>query len=288
MLLILGATGQVGAQILQSLSLEVADAPRVRVLVRRPEALVVPVGLEVDVHIGSYDDGEAVLRALDGVTDIIISTGDNPGQIEREKRLIDWARSAGSPRIIKISAITAGLTPRVSVGIAHGEIEDYLKQSGLDWVILRPTFFYQSLALFNDPIRKFRVMPLPTRRGAVAFVSVKDVAAVAVRVAKDRTIVSKTLSLTGPEAWRLDEVCAFLGDRLGRKIRHVNPPHLLFIAMLRFVGGVSWRYAELTADIMKACAKGGEGNISPDVEMIIGRRPLGLHDYLEESSGLFS
>lgn len=287
MLLILGATGQVGSQVLSSLAAAHYTGP-MRMLVRRPDALNVPAGLQAEIMKGSFDDSDAVLRALQNVTDVILSTGDNPGQVTREKRIIDLVRTISTPpRIIKVSAITASLTPRVSVGIAHGEIEDYLRGSGLDWVILRLTFFYQSLALFRDPVRRAGRFPLPTHDGAVAFVHVRDVADVVARVAADRSIRSRILSLTGPKAWRLDQVCDELGKRLGRPVRHLNPPSLIFKLMLRFAGGMSWEYAGMVDGIAKACAKGDESHVKSEFEDIMGRPPLGLHDYLEEAVCLF-
>lgn len=286
MLLVLGATGQVGSHVLAALAEARREGP-VRVLVRRPDALAVPPDLSVEVMAGSFDDAAAVASSLEGVSDVIVSTGDNPGQVEREKRIVNLAQATSRPRIIKVSAITASLEPRVSVGIAHGEIEDHLRRSGLPWVILRPTFFYQSLALFGDPVRKAGLLPLPTYRGAVAFADVKDVAAVAARVAQDRSLTERIVTLTGPDAWRLDQVCDELGRRLGRRVRHVNPPSLIFKLMLRTAGGMSWELAGMVDGIAKACAKGDEGIVSHDFEELMGRRPRGLHDYLDEALDLF-
>jgi len=201
--------------------------------------------------------------------------------------LIEWAKDATMPRIVKISAITASLTPRVSVGVAHGVVEDHLKASGLNWVILQPTFFLQSLALFRDPVRKQNVFPLPTHGGAVAFVDVKDIGVAAARVLLDPSLSRRTFILTGPEAWTLGQVCAALSERLGRRIRHVNPPHLLFKTMLFTFGRMPWSHASLISGVAKACAAGDEANVMTDLRELIGRRPLGLDAYLDETIDQF-
>ncbi|GMO93142.1 NmrA family NAD(P)-binding protein [Bradyrhizobium sp. TM239] len=287
MILILGATGQVGTCILGSLLEGGVGSPPIRVLARRPEALQKFASSTIDVRQGHFEDRDDVVRALDGVTDLVLTTGDDPGHAEREIRLIDWAKAATKPRIIKISAITASLTPRVSVGVAHGAIEDHLKRSGLSWVILQPTFFLQSLALFRDPVRKQNVFPLPTHGGAVAFVDVRDIGAAAARVVLDPSLSGKTFILTGPEAWTMSQVCAALSERLGRRIRHVNPPHLLFKTMLCTFGRMSWSYASLVSGVAQACAAGDEANVRADLSELIGRRPLGLGAYLDKAIDQF-
>lgn len=117
---------------------------------------------------------------------------------------------------------------------------------------------------------------------------VKDVADVAARVASDHALTGRILALTGPEAWQLGPICSELSKRLGRRIRHVNPPSLIFRLMLRFAAAMSWDYAGMVAGIAKACARGDEGHISSDFAEIIGRKPRGLHEYLDEATGLFA
>ena len=154
--LIIGATGRVGSAVLAALdALPEPDRPHIRALVRRPDAVTATIN-PIDIVQGDLRDAESLKCAIAGVNTIFLMTGDGRNQVELERGVIDAALGAGLPRIVKLSAITAGLPGRPSFGAFHGEIEDELRPSGLPFTILRPTMFFQSLELFAGPVKIFK------------------------------------------------------------------------------------------------------------------------------------
>jgi len=277
MILLLGATGQVGAATLASLP---SGAP-VRILARRPEALGAPAVAEVMA--GSANSAADLACAMAGIGTVFLSTGDAGDAVGRETGVIAAAERAGVRRIVRISALTAELRPRVSFGVAHGAIDDRLRASPLTSVILRPSFFFQSLALFADPVRALGCLLLPVREGRIAFVDITDVAAAAARVLIDHSHDGGVLTLTGSHAYNMDEVSAALSRRLGRKVLHINPPLPVFRLMLRTAGGMSPELAGKVGSLMLACKRNAEADVRPDLERLLGRAPLGLEAYLDKA-----
>lgn len=115
--MLLGATGQIGTANLASLP----SGTPVRILVRRPEALGAPAGAEVMA--GSANSAAGLARAMAGIKTVFMSNGDAVG---RETGVIAAAERAGVRRIVRISALTAELWPRVSFGVPHGTANDRL------------------------------------------------------------------------------------------------------------------------------------------------------------------
>jgi uncharacterized protein YbjT (DUF2867 family) len=281
MILLIGATGQVGAATLAALPPEA----RLRILARQPDRVAAPPGSELIP--GNAEDASDLARAMAGVQTVFLATGDAGDPVRRETGIIAAAEAAGVARVVRISAITAGLSPRASFGIAHGAIDDRLIASGMAHVILRPSFFYQSLALFADPVRALGLLLLPVGAGRIAFVDVADVAAAAGRLLLETSHDGRILTLTGPQSLAMADVAAALSVRLGRPVRHRNPPLPLFRLMLRTAGGMSAALAAQISALMQVCARGAEAEVSPDLEALLGRPPRGLADWLNEGVAAF-
>jgi uncharacterized protein YbjT (DUF2867 family) len=73
MILITGATGQVGSAAMNAL---VAAGAEVRALVRRPPEFDGPEGVQVVQ--GNFDDDRSLARALDGVAVMLLAGRDSP------------------------------------------------------------------------------------------------------------------------------------------------------------------------------------------------------------------
>lgn len=285
--LILGATGRVGGAALRALArLDIDRRPDIRVLARHPERLPM-LDAAYDVHKGAIEDATSLDAALKGVDAVLLVTGDSPRQVDIECRVIDAATRAGRPHVVKVSAITAGMTPRASFGQTHGAIEDVLRRSGLSYTILRPTFFFQSLELFAEPVRRTKRLIAPAGDGPIAFIDVDDVGIIAARALVEPSPHNATYDLTGPAAWRLSEVAAALGDRLGHPVTYISPPLLLARAMM-LAGGMSlWLSGQVTA-LFGAIRRGAEARVTGDAEQLLGRRLRDLHSYLDATLGTWS
>jgi uncharacterized protein YbjT (DUF2867 family) len=278
--LIVGATGRVGTTALAALdSLPDSSRPQITVYVRRPEAVPAtrhPLALVK----GDIGNETTLISALAGMDAVLLITGDTRDQVMLERGVIAAARAVGGPRIVKLSAITAGLSPRASFGRFHGLVEDELHASGLPFTILRPTMFFQSLELFAGPVKKSGQLIVPSKQGAVSFVDVHDVGAVAAHVLSSDGHEGKTYTLTGRTAWTMGEVADALSHCIERPIRHTSPPLPLARLMMRLSGDMDWWLSGMVAELFVAIRGGAESMVTSDLATILGRSPTTLEDYL--------
>jgi uncharacterized protein YbjT (DUF2867 family) len=284
-ILLLGTTGRVGGAVLKKL-LPLVPKGAVRVVTRRPESISGDISEHVEIVGGNIGTPETAEQALDGVNTVLLVLGDHPDMARQEINLIDCARKKGPIRIIKISAITAGLNPRVSFGLLHGLVEDHLIASGLPYVILRPTFFFQSLELFKDPIQR-GILPAATQKGAIGFVDMNDVAAAAVTALTDNRLDGTIHILTGPKALTMTDAAKHLSEYLPRKVRHISPPGLLMPLLLRLGAGMDKWLAKQVSDLMKCCALGGEDHVSDAVLNLTGKQPTSINEYAQKAVSSF-
>src|SRR5690625_2919384 len=128
MILVTGATGQIGSLVLQHL-LE-ADVP-VRAFVRdekRLEHLDYP---SLEVAVGTFEDKESLKKAVKGVDSIFLVAQDNPDQVQQHENVIRAAEENGVKHIVKLSAFTASTDSPIGLMRWHAETEEMLKNSTL-------------------------------------------------------------------------------------------------------------------------------------------------------------
>jgi NAD(P)H dehydrogenase (quinone) len=278
--LIIGATGRVGAAVLAALdALPDDDRPHIRALARRPEAVALTAH-PISIVKGDLLDETALHTALNGIDAVFLMTGDSRDQVDLECGVIAAARSSGQPHIVKLSAITAGLPSRPSFGAFHGAIEDRLTVSGLPFTILRPTMFFQSLELFADAVKSANRLIVPAGNGAVAMIDVADVAAVVAKALTETGHTGRTYTLTGPTALTFSEVAHQLSIATTRTIGYTSPPLPIARLMMRFAGGMDWWLSGQVTDLFAAIRKDAEAHVTDDIRQILGRSPTNLESYV--------
>lgn len=276
---VVGATGTLGQRVVASLEQRHLPA---RLIVRRNGA---PVS---DMHrrvFGDLDQPDGLATAFSGLDLLILITAESPRQAAQGIAAIDAARNAGVRRVVLVSAFLAAGTELTHFGGQHARIEQALAQSGLDHVILRPSFFMQSLFLLKRDIAKGRlIVPVPT--GKVAMVDIDDVAAAVTACALDMPAGNPMHELTGDVAVRFGDVATMLSEALGHKVRHIAPPlwiaHLVLRRSIDAYGAANLRF------LFSSLESGREAMPVADLGALLGRPPGTLAEFLARESAGFA
>lgn len=206
MILVTGATGNVGREVVQALAN--AGAP-VRALVRATSDL--PVAQAV----GDLDDPGSLDTALDGVRGVFLLPGyrDMPGLLAR-------FAAAGVERVVLLSSQAAVATDTANVISAYMiDSETAVRESGVDWTVLRPAAFMSNALRWLPQLRTGDVVSDAFGDVPVAVVDPADIAAVAVKALLEPGHEGRAYSLSGPEALLPAERVRVLGRALGRDLR---------------------------------------------------------------------
>jgi uncharacterized protein YbjT (DUF2867 family) len=234
MILVVGATGQLGALIARRL---VQRGEDVRVLLRPdspPEDLIA-----AGAGAGTGDLKEpASLRAACAGVNTVITTANatarmSPDTIESVDRhgnrnLIDAAEAAGVRRFVFVSALGADPGHPLPLLSAKGEAEQHLQTTDMAWTVLQPNVFMDKLipivvgapALAGQPVTL--VGSCDHRH---SFVAMGDVAAYAVAVLDHEESVGSVLVIGGPQPLSWSDVIATFESELGRPlpVRTLSP-----------------------------------------------------------------
>jgi uncharacterized protein YbjT (DUF2867 family) len=281
--LVTGATGTVGRHLVAELR---RRGTAVRALVRDPQRAAGILGPDVELAVGDFTDPASLRAALPGVDRVHLACANHPDQVAWETAMIDAAAAAGVGRIVKLSALDAGIGSPVAFADAHGRIERHLRASGVPHVLLRPTFAMTNLLAAAAGVRQAGAIFLPGSGAKIAMIDPRDVAAVAAVALTTDGHDGRTYELTGPAAVTFDEVAAELSAALDRPVGFVPVPDDAALAQLVGAGVPEWYAAGVVAQFGLLRA-GTQADVRDVVRVLTGREPRSLGQFLREHAGAF-
>jgi uncharacterized protein YbjT (DUF2867 family) len=219
MILVAGATGNVGGALVAQLA---AEGTPVRALTRRP----LPDSDDawpdtVEVAVGDLNDAGSLLSALEGVRGLFLLSG-----YEGTADVLAAGRDASLERVVLLGsgAVTdADLEapePSTNAIVAYNvEAERAVRASGLGWTVLRPSGFHSNALRWLPQLAEGDVVRGPWADVPIASIDPRDIAAVAAQALTADSHQGRALRLTGPQALTPAERVAILADVLDRPLR---------------------------------------------------------------------
>ena len=238
-----GAFGYTGKYIAQQL---LDRGMTVRSLTRNPASFS-PFGDRVERHPLDFDDTEQLTRSLEGA-DTLYNTfwirfsrgpANHDLAVQNTMNLVDAAVSAGVSRIVHISITGASAESSLPYFRGKGQVEEYIRKSGLAHSIIRPTVIFgiEDILINNIAwfLRRFPVFPVAGRgEYSLQPVFVDDVAHLAVESASGGG--AESLDAVGPETFTFRELVHQIRRTTGGRAFVVSLPPTLVLASAQVMG----------------------------------------------------
>jgi uncharacterized protein YbjT (DUF2867 family) len=274
-ILITGATGNTGLPLVMRLAS--AGVP-VRALIHSPSKKSLVGQKNVEITVGDFAIAGLVERALEGISRAYLVSPESPDQVKYQINFVNSAKIMGIRHIVKLSALGTAPDSPVALLRWHAEIEEYIRQSGINYTFLHPHFFMENLLGYSQSVLKEGAIYSPLRETKVSMISVEDIAAAAAVVLTDGGHVGKTYTLTGPDALNFAEIAGVLGDVIGKRVKYVYTPYQTVKTGMVKSGMPDW-LAEDTVELMKSWGDGKGSMISAYVETLTRKKPISLHEF---------
>lgn len=219
-ILVTGATGTVGRQVVEHLSTRGAD---VRALVRDPAKASFPSG--VSVVQGDLLDVDALRKAFDGVSTLFLLNAVVPDEFTQALVTLNLARAAGVERIVYLSVIHSDVYVNVPHFAGKFGVERMIQTLGFGATILRPAYFMDNDRTIKDVILQYGVYPMPVGSIGLAMVDTRDIAEVAAlelirRESAATALPTEVINLVGPDTLTGSDIASIWSDVLGRAIAY--------------------------------------------------------------------
>ena len=289
MILVTGATGLTGSEVVRRLS---ARGVAVRALVRNATTAnaVKAAGLSslpgVEIVDGDMARPDTLIPALQGIDRAMLISASEPAMGDVQASFIDAAAQAGVGHVVKLSGIIPELDSPFRFARMHAEIERHLEESGMAFTHLRAGEFMHSYFRQVPSILSQGALFLPMADARIASIDIGDIADVGADVLTSPGHENKIYPITGPEALTMAEVADKLSAASGRPIRYVNvSPEEARAA--RLAAGVPAYLADGLMELFAERRKGKEATVWPVMETVFGRRPTSFDEFARRHAAIF-
>lgn len=232
-ILVTGATGTVGRQVVEQLVKRGAD---VRAFVRNPAKASFPAG--VDVVEGDLLDVDSVRSAFSGVSTLFLLNAVVADEFTQALIALNVAREAGIKRIVYLSVIHSDVYVNVPHFAGKFGVERMIEQMGMNATILRPAYFMGNDLTIKDVVTGYGVYPMPIGSKGLAMVDTRDIGEIAAieLLRREQSAVPlpiERINLVGPDTLTGTDVAAIWTDVLGRTIAYPGDDPAAFEQNLR-------------------------------------------------------
>lgn len=280
MIIVTGATGQLGSRIVERL-LERVPSSAVGVSVRDPARSAGLAARGVRVRRGDYTDPASLVHAFEGASQVLVVSAGVLGEegLAQHRAAIDAAYAAGLGRIVYTSHMGAASNSLFAPMVTHAATEAYLDHSGMPYTALRNGFYASTLPLLLGAALETGVISAPAD-GPVSWTTHDDLAAAAAAYLVSGDHDGPTPPLTASAALDLGDVARELSALTGRRIeRRVVDEGEWFDGLLR--RGVPALRAEILRGMFRASHRGEFAAVDPTLASMLGRPPQSVRSVLE-------
>lgn len=217
MILVTGATGQVGSEVVRLL---LQDGQEVMAATRDPAhgRATLPAGARVVV--GNPSQPRTLAPALPGVDAIFL----NPLAVGDATAELLWlAADVGVQRVVVLSALTVEYpVGYAAFSDAFRAVEFAARTSGLQWTFLRCADFDANALAWAPQIRNGGAVFGVYTDAATSPIHEGDIAAVAARALAEPRHAGRAYVLTGPQSLTQPDKVRMIGEAIGRQLSWVE------------------------------------------------------------------
>jgi NAD(P)H dehydrogenase (quinone) len=282
MIIVTGATGQLGRQIVERLLTRV-PADQVGLSVRDPKKAQTFADQGLRVRQGSFTDTDSLAHAFEGAAQVLIVSVDKMGEeaVQQHCAAIDAAAAAGARRILYTSHMGANASSLFQPCRDHAATEEALRASGVPFTSLRNGFYDASAVRFLGHAMESGQIVLPAD-GPVSWTAHADLAdAAAAILADEGRFDGPTPPLTAAQALTFDDIARIGTNVTGRTITRTTAPDDQFREQLAG-RGVPAEAADQLLGIFAASRAGEFAAVAPTLATLLGREPTTLDAVLRQ------
>lgn len=283
--LVTGATGNIGAEVLRLLVEE--GHGETWAFARHAERVntkYTPKG----IALGEHQNPEQVSNSLAGVHSLFLL-------IPFEERMVEWGRywvdaavEHNVKHIVKISALDASTSSDSKMALLHGTVDEHIKKSGIGHTILRCNHFMQNYThLYSPMIRKHRLFSVPEGQAALASIDTRDIARIAANILSDPGAHhNKVYDLNGPQALSHAQVADIISSATGHAVGYIPAKAASTEQAYHKLGLSPWKI-EVLLSLHRFIESGGADTEIGDTDNLLSGQPRLVGDFVREYRGYF-
>ncbi|NJP99607.1 NAD(P)H-binding protein [Streptomyces zingiberis] len=271
MIVVTGATGHFGRQVIVHLLRRGTPADRIAAAVRTPAKAADLAERGVEIRLADYDRPETLLPAFTGADKLLLvsSTGPDDARITQHRAAVEAAAEAGAGLLAYTSVAGAPTNP-LGLARVHRDTEQAVAGSGLPAVLLRNGWYTENYTAALPGAVERGTLVGSAGQGRIASAARADLAEAAAEVLTRDDQAGKVYELTGDTTWSLPELAAEAAARSGRPVTYTDLPAERYRQILA-EAGLPGFVAELIVDADVQVSRGALAGVTADLSGLLGR-----------------
>ena len=284
MILVTGATGNLGKATVESILSRGIDASNIIVLVRNENKAAGFISNGIHTKIGDYDDITSLTSAFQGIDTLVLvsSSSDMDKRFDQHKNAIDAAKECGISHIIYTGFDKKDLEQSIMVNDVkyHLQTASYLKQIGIPYTIMNNTLYADMIPVLVGANVEEDGVSFPAGDGKTPFLPIAEMAEATAVVATSPGHQNKEYTIAADTAYSFSEIAELIAEIKGKPIDYRQPAISEYVSK-HINDGVPEDDAEYVARFGGAIANGEFDTKRSDVAQLLGRDPVKLKDFLK-------
>ncbi|WP_336517674.1 SDR family oxidoreductase [Pollutibacter soli] len=284
MILITGATGQLGQAIIASLREKGVSAANIAALVRDEKKANGLKGSGINIRVGNYDDTGSLVKAFHGVDKLMFISGSEiPKREQQHLNVVEAAKQADVKYIVYTSFMRKNEkpdSPIAAVAASHIVTEESLRKSGIPYSIMKNALYADMLPIFLGQQVLESGVHFPAGDGSAAYTLREDMAEAAAAILTEEGHANKEYDIASGDNHSFSDIADILSEVSGKNIVYGNLTKEQYVERATRAGLPS-AYADVFAGFGEAIKLGEFATESGQLEEIIGRKPVSLKSYLK-------
>lgn len=272
MIVVTGATGQLGHQVISHLLERGVPADRIVAAGRDSSGSAEFDASGVEFRRADYDLPETLPAAFEGADKVLlVSTpaGADAKRIQQHQAVIDAATEAGVS-LLAYTSVTNAPTNTMGLARVHRATEQAIAASGLPAVILRNGWYAENHTAAIGNAVQYGALIGSAGNGRMASASRADLAEAAAIILTLDDQAGKIYDLTGDTAWTLSELAAEVAAQSGVPVTYTDVPAEQYRGILQ-QAGLPDHVVELIVDADVAISRGALDYVTSDLRTVLGR-----------------
>lgn len=278
-ILVTGATGNVGKYVTEYLIKQARD---VKAAGMHEEKARAQFGEGAEYCRFDFEKPETFENALQDVDRVFIMRPPQMGNPEDFRPFIETMKKQNT---IKLVVFLSLIGIEKNPAPPHHKIEKMLRNSGIPWCFVRPSFFMQNLSgVHAFEIKHFNRIVIPAGRALTSFVDAKDIGEISAKILAEPDIhINKAYDLTGPEALSYEEAAKIMSRELKKEIVYTGVSiHTAFTYWTK-IRGLEKNYAMVMCMLYLMTRMGTARTVSDDFEKVMGKKPRSFGNFVREN-----
>ncbi|MDJ1501743.1 SDR family oxidoreductase [Xanthocytophaga agilis] len=284
MILVTGATGHLGGSIVKHLLTKIS-ADQIVVLVRDENKAADLKAAGVHIRIGDYHDSASLTDAFVNIEKtVLVSSNDFNDRLGQHKNVINAAKLAGVRHFVYTGVSIKDIHTSVlrDFMIDHFQTEEYVKDSGMKYTFMRHNLYAEMIPFYIGHQVLEKGVVFPAGEGRIPFALRDEMGEANANVLTTEGHEDRIYSIASEVDYSFQDIADILSELSGKRITYTNPDNTRFTESLK-AAGLPNHIVQIAIGFSTAMRNGDFDVPGTDLKNLLGRKPAGLKEYLQQT-----